>query len=85
MCKYCEEDAFNTIIENKITIYADNIWGSVHVYDEPDEKDISVVFEIRCGSGYIRLGDRSDMQCIDHDRKIKINYCPMCGRKLEDE
>ena len=85
MCKHCEQGAFNTLIEKHITEYATNIWGNFHKWDEPIENDMSLVFEMRCGSGYLRLGDRSEMQCIDHGEKIKINFCPMCGRKLGDE
>lgn len=83
MCEYCAESAFNTLIEADVTIYAENIFGKVHLYDEPFDEDMSVALDIRCGSGYIRLGDRTDMGCIDHGGKIKINYCPMCGRKLK--
>lgn len=83
-CKYCEESAFTTIIENSVTEYGYNIWGNIGLYDEPLETDTSVVFEMRCGSGYIRLGDRCDMECIDHCNKIQVNYCPMCGKKLAE-
>ncbi len=82
MCKYCEEGTFNTLIESDIEILAENLFGNIHVWDEPQIEDNSVVFEMRCGSGYIRLGDRGEMNCIDHEAKVKINYCMMCGRKL---
>jgi len=85
MCKYCEELAFNTIIESNYIQYGYNVFGRVGIYATPQEEDNSVVFEMRCGVGYIRLGDRSDMNCIDSDNKIKIKFCPMCGRKLTDE
>ena len=84
MCNYCKQSAFNTLIEKYITEYATNIWGNFHKRDEPIENDESLVFEMRCGSGYLRLGDRSEMQCIDHRYKFQINFCPMCGRKLGD-
>ena len=85
MCKYCDESAFNTIIESNYIEYASNICGKVCVWDQPYEIDNSVVFEMRCGSGYIRLGDRSEMNCIDHEDKIKVNYCFYCGRKLAQD
>jgi hypothetical protein len=83
-CKYCKESAFNTIIENSITEYGYNIFGNIGLYIEPEETDVSVIFEMRCGSGYIRLGDRAEMNCIDHENKIKTNYCFNCGRELFD-
>jgi len=36
-------------------------------------------------TGYLRLGDSEDMNCIDHDDKIEIKYCMMCGRKLKED
>jgi hypothetical protein len=35
--------------------------------------------------GYLRLGYKDDMQCMDHGEKRKINYCPECGRKLDHQ
>lgn len=83
MCKYCEDGAFNTLIENEVEFLVANIWGKIHIWDEPDIQDMSVVMEIRNGAGYIRLGDRGEMNCIDHENKIQINFCPMCGKELK--
>lgn len=83
-CEYCEKGKLNTLIKSEKI--GNMIWWSVgHELKKEciDEVDNSVVLEIRCGQGYLRLGDRSDMQCIDHDEKIKIFYCPVCGRKLK--
>ncbi len=33
--------------------------------------------------GYLRLCDVDDAQCLDHGKKIKINFCPFCGNKLD--
>jgi Zn-finger nucleic acid-binding protein len=33
--------------------------------------------------GYLRLVDLDDCSCLDHGEYIKINYCPMCGKKLK--
>jgi len=85
LCKYCEDGAFNTLIESEYMEYVSNVFGKVYIRDNPEEIDNSVVFEIRCGSGYIRLGDRGEMNCIDHEEKIQITYCPFCGRKIKGE
>ena len=50
--------------------------------EDIDEIDNSLCMEIRNGQGYLRLGNRDEMQCIDHSENIKINYCPFCGREL---
>lgn len=42
--------------------------------------DYGIVFDPR---GYIRLVDLNDYQCLEHGKKIKISYCPICGNKLE--
>jgi hypothetical protein len=35
--------------------------------------------------GYLRLGWTDDMECMDHGEKIKIKYCPICGRDLKSK
>lgn len=83
-CKYCEENAFNTIIEDTMldTCF---LFPNVKIcINDLDEIDNSVAIDCRGDSLYIRLGDRSEMACIDHSENFKINYCPMCGRKLGD-
>jgi hypothetical protein len=84
MCDYCDKDKLNILIESE-KINGNLIgWNKEMLATELLDliDDNSVVLEIRNGQGYIRLGNRMDMQCIDHEEKIKINYCPICGRKL---
>ena len=76
MCKYCEENKINTLIEDNKPEIAWDTYAGV--------EDNSVVLETRNGIGYLRLGDREDMECLGHGEKIKINFCPMCGRKLNN-
>ena len=35
--------------------------------------------------GYLRMADVDDCSCLDHGEKIKINFCPICGKKFEWE
>lgn len=82
-CKCCEDGAFVTLIES--TKISNMIWlgvGSVLKREHIDEVDNSVVFEMRNGHGYIRLGDRSDMNCLDTEYKFEVPNCPNCGRRL---
>ena len=43
--------------------------------------DIAVIFD----RGYLRLVDTDEAQCLDHGQKVKLNYCPWCGRKITEE
>ena len=85
MCKCCEDGAFTTLIESKKLddhLVGEHGWCKGLLAYELDYGDYSVVFEMRNGHGYIRLGDRSDMNCLDTDKKFEIMNCLCCGRKL---
>ena len=69
MCDYCEKDT--ELLTREV---ATEVFGEFTGYE-----NISVVYDDR---GYLRLGYKYDMQCLDHGENIKINFCPMCGRKL---
>ena len=69
MCEYCEKE--KKLIE---TEEADYIWEKFCGYED------RFVFVDR---GYLRY-TTDDYSCLDHGEKIKINFCPMCGRKLGD-
>jgi len=87
MCEYCNKHMLNLLIEsNKVAEYLiglDPTMLATKLLDFVD--DYSVVLDIRNGHGYLRLGDRDDMQCLDHEDKIEIKFCPMCGRKLSED
>lgn len=34
--------------------------------------------------GFLRMVDLDDSQCLDHGSKVAINYCPLCGMKLNN-
>lgn len=84
MCDCCKEYDLNVLIEsNKID---DHLIGinpemlATRLLDYVD--DNSVVIDVREAGAYLRLGNREDIQCLDHEEKIKISFCPMCGRKF---
>ena len=69
-CKYCE---------NEMPMMFKNIaWtgfgGEIQGYDE---------WQVFIDRGCLRLAAPEDCQCMDHGEKIKINYCPMCGVKID--
>lgn len=81
MCEVC--NGFATLIES--TKISNMVWwcvGDALRRDDLDEEDNSLVLEVRNGRGYLRLGDREDMGCLDHSDKYEIKYCPECGRKF---
>lgn len=87
-CEYCNQGKLNLLIESK------RIWNVMYLFAEKrkplekediQEEDYSLVLEIRNNQGYLRMGDRSEMQCIDHSEILKINFCPICGRNLTNE
>lgn len=85
MCVYCTEGERLLIESTKISNMIYYSVGQILNREDLDEDDNSVVIEVRNGRGYIRLGDRSDMGCLDHSDNIKINYCPMCGKEFKED
>lgn len=43
------------------------------------EVKLQVLFDRGC----IRLVDEDDKSCLDHGEKFKVNFCPICGEKVE--
>ena len=80
MCDYCEKDKVilkkefisTTLIGWNKKMLATDLFGME--YDEG-------IFVDR---GYLRMVDLDDCNCLDHGEKVKINFCPMCGRKLNE-
>jgi len=70
-CECCSKD---TVLMRKNAPYV--FYGK-----QLEDNEIFVIYDDR---GYLRLG-YDDFNCLDHGEKYKINYCPMCGRKLVEE
>jgi len=81
MCRYCGGKLVELIEADKLdeSLFEWSGEATIRIYDRENN---SVMFEVRNGVGYIRLGDREDMNCIESGDKIKVNFCPMCGVKL---
>lgn len=71
MCDYCESKK-QMLARGVLS----SVWGNT-----ADCEEIQVVID----RGYLRLGYTDDMNCLDHGEKIKINFCPMCGCKINEE
>ena len=70
MCKYCNNKK-QLLTMDIPDVFADFCTG---------EEELQLIID----RGYLRLGRRDDMDCLDHGEKVKIKYCPMCGIKLEE-
>lgn len=75
-CEYCNGKPLLHIKEDD-NLYRE-FWGTY------EEKCIEIDIRIRCGK--LLEAIPSEESCFDACRDIKeINYCPMCGRRLEDK
>lgn len=72
MCDYCEK---GKTLAAKVVEVAKECFGSIVEYE-----DEYIVF-IRGNT--IRLGEKSDCQCIEAVGYAIINFCPMCGKELK--
>ena len=78
-CEYCENEKI--MMQRTVVNPATIAWvGGIKA------KDVSV-FEYELGAlvdsrGYLRLVDLDDYQCLDHGKKIKISFCPFCGKEF---
>lgn len=82
MCDYCEEE--RTIFEKEII--SENAWawcfGESAEINLEQAKVHEDTYSLFIDRGYLRFVDKDDSMCLDHGWKIKINYCPCCGREL---
>lgn len=69
MCDYCQKELQLLTCE-----IPTEIWGQLSGYTE---------LQIIIDRGYLRLGQTDDMQCLDNGGKLRIKYCPMCGKMLD--
>ena len=79
MCEYCEKCKTLTQKDELISPMSFG-WGDVKIDRSQCHEYSLAVFVDR---GYLRLVDPDDCNCLDHDSKIRINFCPMCGCSLK--
>lgn len=84
MCKLCDGELVE-LIKNKDIDDSSIGWAKNQLATDLEYEDNSVMFEVRCGSGWIRIGDRSDMGCLDHGEKFEVKYCMECGRMITED
>ena len=79
MCKYCENE--KTMMQIKSVSAAMIEWCGItkarHARDLEDDYGVFI------DRGYLRLVDLDDCECLDHGKKLKINFCPVCGNEMK--
>lgn len=82
MCEYCDKEKTIFSIE-----FIDTwIWAWCHGKPKTlkEAEEHQAKRDVFIDRGYLRLADPDDSQCMDHGEKIKIEYCPLCGSKLNE-
>ena len=80
MCDYCEKET--VIFQKDILSMAMLQWCFASLKTADDLVTHEYPFGVFIDRGYLRFVDLEDCQCMDHGRKIKINFCPFCGDNL---
>jgi len=78
MCEYCEKE--KTIVDDVFISRSSWGWGGVTKITISEAIQIKV--DVFIDRGYLRMVDIDDCQCIDSGKKIKIKYCPFCGKEI---
>ena len=83
MCKYCEEH----VLERDLDELGD--YGTEALCLREESKNNYGYYtgiEVRIEGSELSMFaviDEKNIKCISEEKRIKINYCPVCGRKLE--
>lgn len=91
MCKYCNDDNTKDILKSDIDELDDIFLSFAKDTDEFKASYIRTFYEaeklgVFYDRGYLRLTRGDDIGCLDHSEdRVKMNYCPMCGRKINEE
>ena len=82
-CEYCENS--KTMITKKVLDKAGWGWGYDDVISNTlrEAEEMQTTLGVFVDRGHIRLADLSDCNCMDHEEKIAIKFCPMCGGNIE--
>ena len=76
MCKYCkgnENDYSDEILKFSTRVLCRGLYGEIDICHNWQTNELEATY---------LDSDANDYLLLEH---VKINYCPMCGRKLEGE
>ena len=88
ICNYCNFEQNGDIPEDREDLFNKDFYPQriVDVVDDNRTVDIHIKVEVCCRESLqiCKDGLYWSMECDDQIKEevIKINYCPMCGRKL---
>jgi len=79
-CEYCKDE--------KILLQEDVLSDHMFAFSDTANRADAEAFKYPLGvfvdvRGYLRLVDLEDCNCIEPGEKIAINFCPMCGDKID--
>lgn len=86
MCKFCSG---SFLLSSSVEVTDDIIFFG---RENNDTIDVATIkkwqeyedIDVQIDRGHLILWLGEDRGCLDHaDDRIKINYCPICGQKLE--
>lgn len=80
MCNYCENEQTMMEVDTIKPSTASFLGGIKEADIWRHEYRLGVFIDTR---GYLRLVDLDDCNCLDGGEKIKINFCSICGKKME--
>lgn len=82
-CKFCSHESENLLEINEVISHCSWGWGQDFIKINLTEAiEGSQKLSIFVDRGFLRVVNLEDGDCLDHGEKTKINFCPMCGRKL---
>jgi hypothetical protein len=81
-CDYCKKE--QVIIEKETNNVGILYWVVGKELDKQSLDATEYTLAIFIDRGYLRLADKDDCNCLDHGEKVKLNYCPFCGEKIND-
>jgi hypothetical protein len=80
MCTFCENEQSMLSRERILPLS----WGFGYDDCKISLSETETITEhLYIDRGFLRLVNIEDSQCIESGEKIKINYCPICGNKLD--
>ena len=80
MCKYCEEECSLLDFESLDSW----ILGWTAEAKITQETAVYSTISVLLDRGYLRLVDYNDRACLDHGQKLRLNFCPFCGKRFCD-
>ena len=82
MCLYCE--MVSCLLNEEVISDLSWVWARHEDdYKINESEATKYTLGVFIDRGYLRLTDIDEAQCLDHGEKIKINFCPFCGKELK--